>query len=155
MRPERIIVGEVRGAEAMDMLQAMNTGHDGSLTTVHANTPRDALSRLENMVSMTGIAFPIKTLREQIASAIDVVMQVERHEDGRRRVVSVAEINGMEGDTLTMSELFTFERRGRDEHGNVLGVFKPTGIVPGFYRDLAAKGIHIPIEMFEPSAGGK
>jgi pilus assembly protein CpaF len=155
MRPERIIVGEVRGAEAMDMLQAMNTGHDGSLTTVHANTPRDALSRLENMVSMTGIAFPIKTLREQIASAIDVVMQVERHEDGRRRVVSVAEINGMEGDTITMSELFTFERRGRDEHGNVLGVFKPTGIVPGFYRDLAAKGIHIPIEMFEPSAGGK
>jgi len=154
MRPERIIVGEVRGAEAMDMLQAMNTGHDGSLTTIHANTPRDALSRVENMVSMTGIAFPIRTLREQIASAIDLVMQVERHEDGRRRVVSVAEINGMEGDTITMSELFTFQRRGRDEHGNVLGVFKPTGIVPAFYRDLAAKGIHIPIETFEPSAGG-
>jgi pilus assembly protein CpaF len=155
MRPERIIVGEVRGPEALDMLQAMNTGHDGSLTTIHANTPRDALSRVENMVSMTGIAFPIKTLREQIASAIDVVMQVERHEDGRRRVVSVCEINGMEGDTITMSELFTFKRSGRDEDGNVLGAFKPTGIIPGFYRDLAARGINIPIEVFDPSLGDR
>jgi pilus assembly protein CpaF len=155
MRPERIIVGEVRGAEALDMLQAMNTRHDGSLTTIHANTPRDALSRIENMVSMTGISFPVKTLREQIASAIDVIMQVERHEDGRRRVVSVCEINGMEGDTITMSELFTYERRGRDEHGNVVGAFKPTGIIPGFYRDLAAKGIDLPIEVFEPALGGR
>jgi pilus assembly protein CpaF len=155
MRPERIIVGEVRGAEALDMLQAMNTGHDGSLTTVHANSPRDALSRIENMVSMTGISFPPKTLREQVASAVDVIMQVERHEDGRRRVVSVCEINGMEGDTITMSELFKFERRGRDEHGNVLGTFKPTGIIPGFHRDLASKGIKLPIEVFEPALGDR
>jgi pilus assembly protein CpaF len=155
MRPERIIVGEVRGAEALDMLQAMNTGHDGSLTTIHANTPRDALSRIENMVSMTGITFPVKTLREQIASAVDVIMQVERHEDGRRRVVSVCEINGMEGDTITMSELFSYERRGRDDQGNVLGTFKPTGIIPSFYRDLAAKGIQLPIDVFEPSTGDR
>ncbi len=153
MRPERIIVGEVRGAEALDMLQAMNTGHDGSLTTIHANTPRDALGRVENMVSMTGITFPIKTLREQIASAIDLVIQIERHEDGKRRVVSLAEINGMEGDIITMSDLFTFDRQGRDEDGNVLGSLKPTGIIPAFHRDLAAKGINIPMETFDPSAG--
>jgi pilus assembly protein CpaF len=155
MRPERIIVGEVRGGEALDMLQAMNTGHDGSLTTIHANTPRDALGRVENMVSMTGIAFPTKTLREQIASAIDLVIQIERHEDGKRRVVSLAEINGMEGEIITMSELFKFERRGRDEDGNVLGALQPTGIIPGFHRDLAAKGIRIPIEVFEPVSGGR
>jgi pilus assembly protein CpaF len=153
MRPERIIVGEVRGEEALDMLQAMNTGHDGSLTTIHANTPRDALGRVENMVSMTGISFPVKTLREQIASAINVVIQVERHEDGKRRVVSLAEISGMEGDIITMSDLFVFERRGRDEDGNVLGELKPTGIIPGFFRDLDAKGVKIPIEVFEPSTG--
>lgn len=155
MRPERIIVGEVRGPEALDMLQAMNTGHDGSLTTIHANTPRDALSRVENMVSMTGITFPVKTLREQISSAIDLVIQIERHEDGKRRVVSLCEINGMEGEIITMSELFTFERRGRDDQGNVLGSLKPTGIIPGFHRDLEAKGIRIPIEVFEPAAGGR
>jgi len=153
MRPERIIVGEVRGEEALDMLQAMNTGHDGSLTTIHANTPRDALSRVENMVSMTGISFPVKTLREQISSAIDIVIQVERHEDGKRRVVSLAEISGMEGDIITMSDLFAFERRGRDEEGNVLGELKPTGIIPAFYRDLSGKGIDFPIEVFEPSTG--
>ena len=153
MRPERIIVGEVRGEEALDMLQAMNTGHDGSLTTIHANTPRDALGRVENMVSMTGISFPVKTLREQIAAAINVVIQVERHEDGKRRVVSLAEISGMEGDIITMSDLFVFERRGRDEDGNVLGELKPTGIIPGFYRDLDAKGVKIPIDVFDPSTG--
>jgi len=153
MRPERIIVGEVRGEEALDMLQAMNTGHDGSLTTIHANTPRDALGRVENMVSMTGISFPVKTLREQIAAAINVVIQVERHEDGKRRVVSLAEISGMEGDIITMSDLFVFERRGRDEEGNVLGELKPTGIIPGFYRDLDAKGVKIPIDVFDPSTG--
>ena len=155
MRPERIIVGEVRGEEALDMLQAMNTGHDGSLTTIHANTPRDALGRVENLVSMSGINFPVKTLREQISSAIDLVIQVERHEDGKRRVVSLAEINGMEGEIITMSELFRFDRRGRDEDGNVLGALKPTGIIPAFHRDLAAKGIHIPIEVFEPMAGDR
>jgi len=149
MRPDRIIVGEVRGAEALDMLQAMNTGHDGSLTTVHANTPRDALSRIENMVSMSGVNFPTKTLRAQIASAIDVVIQVERHEDGKRRLVSVQEINGMEGDVITMSELFTFQRQGLDEHGNVQGSLRSTGIIPAFHKALMAKGIRIPIEMFE------
>jgi pilus assembly protein CpaF len=154
MRPERIIVGEVRGAEAFDMLQAMNTGHDGSLTTIHANTPRDALSRVENMVAMTGISFPIKALREQIASAIDLVIQIARHEDGKRRVVSLAEINGMEGEIITMSEIFSFRREGLDEDGNVLGSLKPTGIVPAFYKKMASKGIHIPIEVFQGSSGG-
>jgi len=149
MRPDRIVVGEVRGPEAMDMLQAMNTGHDGSLTTVHANTPRDALSRIESMVSMTGISFPTKVLREQIASAIDVVVQVARHEDGRRRMVSVQEVNGMEGDIITMSELFKFERRGLDADGTVLGELKATGIVPAFHKTLAAKAITLPIALFD------
>ena len=151
MRPERIIVGEVRGAEALDMLQAMNTGHDGSLTTIHANTPRDALSRVETMVSMTGINFPPKTLRAQIASAIDVVLQIERHEDGRRRLTSVQEIDGMEGDIITMSELFTFERQGLDKEGNVLGSLRATGVIPSFQKRLHRKGIEIPVEIYEPS----
>jgi pilus assembly protein CpaF len=148
MRPDRIVLGEVRGGEALDMLQAMNTGHDGSLTTIHANTPRDALGRIENMVSMTGISFPTKALRSQIASAIDIVIQVERMEDGRRRVVSLQEINGMEGDIITSTELFAFERRGVDAKGNVLGDLKPTGIVPSFLRDVHARGIELPIDVF-------
>jgi pilus assembly protein CpaF len=148
MRPDRIVLGEVRGGEALDMLQAMNTGHDGSLTTIHANTPRDALGRIENMVSMTGISFPVKALRSQISSAIDIVIQVERMEDGRRRVVSVQEINGMEGDVITSTELFAFERRGVDSEGNVLGELRSTGIVPGFFRDMHARGIDLPIELF-------
>jgi pilus assembly protein CpaF len=151
MRPERVIIGEVRGAEALDMLQAMNTGHDGSLTTIHANTPRDALSRIENMVSMTGISFPTKTLRAQLASALDVIVQIERHEDGKRRLVSVQEINGMEGDVITMSELFAFERSGLDEKGNVLGKLRATGVVPAFHKTLKAKGLEIPVEVFEPA----
>ena len=155
MRPERIIVGEVRGAEALDMLQAMNTGHDGSLTTVHANTPRDALGRVENMVSMSGISFPLKSLRAQIASAVNVVVQVERHEDGRRRMVSVQEINGMEGDVITMSELFVFDRRGIDANGQVQGELRATGIIPAFHRLLARKGIDVPIETFSPVVNDK
>jgi len=150
MRPDRIVVGECRGGEALDMLQAMNTGHDGSLTTIHANTPRDALTRVENMVSMTGINFTSKVLREQIASAINVVIQLSRHEDGRRRLVSMQEINGMEGEIITMSELFKFEREGVDEDGNVQGGLKPTGIVPGFHKTMAARGIDVPIEVFHP-----
>ena len=150
MRPERIIVGEVRGGEALDMLQAMNTGHDGSLTTVHANTPRDALSRIENMVSMTGISFPIKALRAQIASAIDIVIQVSRLEDGTRRLTSLQEVNGMEGEIITMSDLFNFERQGMSEDGKVKGRLKATGVVPAFYKSLAPRGIHLPIETFEP-----
>ena len=155
MRPERIIVGEVRGAEALDMLQAMNTGHDGSLTTIHANTPRDALGRVENMVSMTGINFPIKALRAQIAAAIDVVIQVSRLDDGTRKLVSIQEINGMEGDIITMSELFTFDRTGVDSDGKVTGRIKATGVVPGFFKNLAPRGIDLPIEMFEPDWSGK
>jgi pilus assembly protein CpaF len=153
MRPERIIVGEVRGAEALDMLQAMNTGHDGSLTTVHANSPRDALSRIETMVSMTGITFPIRALRAQMASAINVVIQVSRDEDGKRRLVSLQEINGMEGEVVTMSEIFAFERRGLDANGNVLGELKATGVVPAFQRRLAARGIELPVSLFSISGG--
>ena len=148
MRPDRIVIGEVRGGEALDMLQAMNTGHDGSLTTIHANTPRDALGRVENMVSMTGVSFPVKALRAQIASAIDVVIQVERQEDGRRRVVSLQETNGMEGDVITTSELFKFERRGLDKEGNVQGQLVATGVVPSFDKRLRERGIELPLELF-------
>jgi len=150
MRPDRIVIGEVRGGEALDMLAAMNTGHDGSLTTVHANTPRDALGRIENMVAMTGATFPIKALRQQIASAIDVVVQLERQEDGKRRLVSVQEINGMEGEIITMTEIFTFERRGIGEHGEVLGDYRPTGMVPAFRDELAKRGIDLPLSLFRP-----
>ena len=153
MRPERIIVGEVRGAEALDMLQAMNTGHDGSLTTIHANSPRDALSRVETMVSMTGITFPIKALRAQMASAIDVVIQVTRDEDGRRRLVSLQEINGMEGDVVTMSEIFTFERSGVDAAGNVQGELRPTGVVPAFQKRLSRRGLELPASLFSVPTG--
>jgi pilus assembly protein CpaF len=153
MRPERIIIGEVRGAEALDMLQAMNTGHDGSLTTVHANSPRDALSRIETMVSMSGISFPMRALRAQMASAINVVIQVARDEDGKRRVVSLQEINGMEGEVITMSEIFAFERRGVDANGNVLGELKATGVVPAFQRRLAGRGIELPMSLFSLAPG--
>jgi pilus assembly protein CpaF len=128
----------------------MNTGHDGSLTTIHANSPRDALGRIENMVSMTGINFPINALRSQISSAIDIVLQVARLEDGKRKVVSVQEINGMEGDIITMTELFTFQREGMDEEGNVNGKLRATGIVPAFHKNLSHRGIDLPIEVFEP-----
>jgi len=148
MRPDRIVVGEVRGGEALDMLQAMNTGHDGSLTTVHANTPRDALGRIETMVSMTGIAFPIRALRAQIASAINIVIQVQRGDDGRRRVTSVQEISGMEGDIITMSEIFTFRRSGVDAEGNVQGRLEATGVVPAFHQRVAVRGIDLPIGAF-------
>jgi pilus assembly protein CpaF len=150
MRPDRIVIGEVRGAEALDMLTAMNTGHDGSLTTIHANTARDALGRVENMVSMTGATFPIKALRQQIASAINVVIQLERQEDGKRRLISVQEINGMEGDIITMTEIFGFVRQGMGEHGEVLGDFRPTGMVPAFRDVLAKRGIELPLNLFRP-----
>ncbi|MCB2256246.1 CpaF family protein [Pseudomonas chlororaphis] len=150
MRPDRIVIGEVRGAEALDMLTAMNTGHDGSLTTIHANTARDALGRIENMVSMTGATFPIKALRQQIASAIGVVIQLERQEDGTRRLVSVQEINGMEGEIITMTEIFSFVRNGVGEKGEVLGEFRPTGMVPAFRDVLAKRGIELPLSLFRP-----
>lgn len=150
MRPDRIIVGEVRSDEAFDMLQAMNTGHDGSLTTVHANTPRDALSRLENMVAMTGLDLPAKMVRAQIASAIHVVLQLARMEDGKRKLISIQEIQGMEGDIITMSEIFKFQRKGVDEHGNVLGSFKATGVVPKFHEDFQKRGIELSFDIFDP-----
>jgi len=148
MRPDRIVVGEVRGAEALDMLQAMNTGHDGSLTTIHANSSRDALSRVETMVAMTGITFPISALRNQSASAIDVIIHMERQEDGCRRIISVQEISGLEADTIVMSEIFNFSRSGVDEKGNVIGKFSATGIVPEFYDRIRKRGIELPISEF-------
>jgi len=151
MRPDRIIVGEVRGSEALDMLQAMNTGHDGSLTTVHANSARDALSRIENMVAMAGVDLPTRTVRSQIASAIDVVMQLERMEDGKRRLVSVQEIQGMEGDIITMAEIFRFERHGIDDENHVLGQFLASGVVPNFHDHLRRRGIELDLALFEPS----
>ena len=148
MRPDRIVVGEVRGAESLDMLQAMNTGHDGSLTTVHANSPRDAIGRIETMVSMTGISFPIRALRAQIASAVNIVIQVQRGDDGKRRVVSIQEISGMEGEIITMSEIFTFRRTGVDAEGNILGRLEATGVVPAFHKRVAVRGIDLPVSVF-------
>jgi pilus assembly protein CpaF len=149
MRPDRIIVGEVRGEEALDMLQAMNTGHDGSLTTIHANTPRDALSRLETMVAMGSLNIPENALRRQIASAIDVVVQITRLSDGTRKVVSLAEITGMEGDVVSMQDIFVYRKRGIRDNGEVLGEFIPTGIRPKFAEKLLVSGIQLPMSMFE------
>jgi pilus assembly protein CpaF len=144
MRPDRIIVGEVRAGEAFDMLQAMNTGHDGSMTTVHANTPRDALARLEQMVSMAGLDLPARAIRSQIASAIEVVVQLKRFSDGSRRVISVQEIDGLEGDVVTMQEVFRFEQTGVNSGGQVQGRFVWTGLRPRFLERLAACGVRLP-----------
>jgi pilus assembly protein CpaF len=149
MRPDRIVVGEVRGGEAIDMLQAMNTGHDGSLTTIHANTARDALARLETMVAMAGFQLPPRAVKEQIASAIDLVVQVARNSDGTRRVTSLSEIIGMEENVITMQEIFLFEKQGIDEEGRVVGQFRPTGIRPRFADRLRIAGIVLPLEMFD------
>ncbi|MBB4641214.1 CpaF family protein [Rhizorhapis suberifaciens] len=152
MRPDRIIVGEVRAGEAFDMLQAMNTGHDGSMTTVHANTPRDALSRVEQMIGMSGVDISSRSARGQIASALNVVVQVQRIADGRRKLVSVSEITGMEGEVITMQEIFRFRMTGRSEDGAVLGHFEATGIRPKFMNELADRGIYLPAELFRPDA---
>jgi pilus assembly protein CpaF len=149
MRPDRIVVGEVRGEEALDMLQAMNTGHDGSLTTIHANSPRDALSRLETMVAMANLNIPDKAIRRQIASAVDLVVQISRLSDGTRRVTAISEITGMESDVITMQDIFVFERRGIGEKGEVIGEFVPTGIRPKLAERLETSGVHLPFEMFE------
>lgn len=149
MRPDRIVIGEVRGGEAIDMLQAMNTGHDGSLTTVHANTPRDALSRLETMIQMIGMGLSDRAMRQQMASALDLVVQVARLSDGTRRLTSIAEITGMEGETITMQEIFLFERTGVDAQGQVIGRFRPTGIRPRFAERLKASGMQLPRVFFE------
>jgi len=150
MRPDRIIVGEVRGEEALDMLQAMNTGHDGSLTTVHSNSPRDALSRLETMVAMSNLNIPTVAIRRQIASAIDVVVQVSRLSDGTRRVTNLAEITGMEKEIVTMQDIFVFQKQGIRESGEVLGEFVATGIRPKFSERLLVTGIQLASSMFEP-----
>jgi len=152
MRPDRIIVGEVRGEEALDMLQAMNTGHDGSLTTIHANTPRDALSRLETMVAMASLNIPENAVRRQISSAIDVVVQVNRMSDGTRKIVSVAEITGMEGSVVTMQDIFVYSKRGIKENGEVLGDFVATGVRPKFSERLLVSGVMLPTSMFSPAS---
>jgi pilus assembly protein CpaF len=149
MRPDRIVIGEVRGGEAIDMLQAMNTGHDGSLTTIHANTTRDAVARLETMIQMTGMRLSDRAMRQQIASALDVVVQVARLSDGTRRVTSISEITGMEGEAITMQEIFQFERTGIDREGKVTGRFRPTGIRPRFSERLKAYGMQLPRIFFE------
>jgi pilus assembly protein CpaF len=149
MRPDRIIVGEVRSAEALDMLQAMNTGHEGSLTTIHANTPRDALARLETMILMAGTALPTRAMREQISSAIDVLIQIARLADGSRRVMSITEVTGMEGDVMTTQEVYRFRRRGITAEGQVVGQFEATGVRPLFVERLKIAGVELPAQMFE------
>jgi pilus assembly protein CpaF len=151
MRPDRIILGEVRGAEALDMLQAMNTGHEGSLATVHANTPRDALTRLENMIGMAGLNLPPKAARHQISSAIGVIIQVARLTDGRRKMTSIQEITGMEGEVINLQEIFTFKRAGVDKNGKVCGHFCATGVRPKFSERLQAFGVAVPDTLYDPT----
>ncbi len=154
MRPDRIIVGECRGGEALDMLQAMNTGHDGSLTTVHANSPRDVISRLETMVMMSGMELPSKAIREQIASAVDIVIHESRLSDGSRKVVAISEVTGLEGSQIVMQDIFSFKQTGVGENGKVLGSFRPTGAMPTWYDQLAGRGIVCDARMFDPSYSG-
>jgi pilus assembly protein CpaF len=153
MRPDRILVGEVRGAEAFDMLQAMNTGHEGSLGTVHANTPRDALARIENMVMMAGFELPVKAIREQMQSAIHLVIQIARFPDGTRKVTAVAEVSGMEGQIVTMQDLFRYEQTGVDTDGRILGELRTTGIRPRFVEKFEVSGIHLPTDLFAAAGG--
>jgi pilus assembly protein CpaF len=149
MRPDRIIIGEVRGEEAFDMLQAMNTGHEGSMTTIHANTPRDAISRLESMVAMGNLNLNEKSVRQQIASAITIVVQATRLSDGTRKVTSISEITGMEENVISMQEIFSFERKGIGPDGRVIGVFKPSRIRPKFLERLRVSGVVLPPTIFE------
>jgi pilus assembly protein CpaF len=149
MRPDRIIVGEVRGEEALDMLQAMNTGHDGSLTTVHANTPRDAVGRLEVMVGMGNANMSVRSIRQQVASAVDVFVQVARFSDGARRITHITEVTGMEGDLVTLQDIFAFDKRGLTEDYKVRGMFRATGVRPKFYERLQACGLNVPLEIFQ------
>jgi pilus assembly protein CpaF len=153
MRPDRIVVGEVRGGEALDMMQAMNTGHDGSLTTVHANSPRDALSRIETMMSMAGLDIPDKAIRQQVASAVNIVVQLARLSDGSRRLVSLQEITGLETDTISMQEIFRFTQLGVDDRGRVMGRFGPTGIRPRCSDRIKANGIDLEGSIFSETAG--
>jgi pilus assembly protein CpaF len=153
MRPDRIVVGEVRGDESLDMLQAMNTGHDGSLTTIHANTPRDALTRLETMVAMTNLNIPETAIRRQIASALDLIVQVARMSDGTRKITSITEVVGMEGDVVTMQDIFDFKKTGLGDKGEVLGEYLPTGVRPRLSERLLEAGIRFPEGMFDRPGG--
>ncbi|MBM7572607.1 CpaF family protein [Aquibacillus albus] len=148
MRPDRVVIGEVRGAEALDMLQAMNTGHDGSLATGHSNSPRDMISRLETMVLLAGVELPVKAIREQISGAIDVIIQQSRLKDGSRKIVSITEVQGLEGDVVVLQDIFTFEQKGLDEQGKVMGELVPTGVRPKFFDRLESSGIDIPMSVF-------
>jgi pilus assembly protein CpaF len=147
MRPDRIVVGECRGAEAFDMLQAMNTGHEGSMTTLHANTPRDALARVENMILMAGMELPHRAIREQIAAALDMIVQLERMRDGSRKVINITEVEGMEGDVIVMTDIFKFEQAGIED-GRIIGRLRSTGIRPKFMHKIEASGIHLPPTIF-------
>ena len=151
MRPDRIVVGEVRGGEALDMLQAMNTGHDGSLTTVHSNSPRDAISRLETLVLMAGMELPLKVVRTQISSAIDLIVQQTRLKDGKRKVTAITEVAGMEGDVVVLTDIFKFNQTGVTQDGQVLGELQPTGIRPNFSSRLEAAGFKLGAEVFMTS----
>jgi pilus assembly protein CpaF len=149
MRPDRIVVGECRGAEALDMLQAMNTGHDGSLTTAHANTPRDLISRLEVMVMMTGMELPVQAIREMVASAVDIVVQQTRFSDGSRKVINISEITGVESGTVQMQDIFRYQQKGFDNDGRVAGEFQTTGRIPEFYEELRARGLKVDMSIFQ------
>lgn len=155
MRPDRIVVGEVRGAESLDMLQAMNTGHEGSISTLHANSPRDAISRMETLVLMAGMDLPLRAIREQISSAIDIIVQISRHKDGVRRVTSITEVHGMEGEIVTLQDAFTFDySAGFDEDGRLRGRIEPTGVRPRFAERIADHGIALPMSLFQPDLRG-
>ena len=154
MRPDRIVVGEVRGGEALDMLQSMNTGHDGSLSTIHANSPRDSISRLETMVLMAGVDIPVRAIREQIAAAIDLVVHQARMRDGTRRITQVTEVVGMEGDVVTLQDLFAFDyRSGLDDQGRYRGTIQPTGLRPRFSERLGEQGVRLDPDLFAAHAG--
>jgi len=152
MRPDRIVVGECRGGEALDMLQAMNTGHDGSLSTAHANSPRDCISRLEVMVMMAGVDLPILAIREQISSAVNLIVQQTRFACGSRKIISICEVAGVEGNRIQLGEIFRFQQNGYGEDGKVKGEFVSTGIVPQFYEELAKRGLEVDMDIFSPSA---
>jgi pilus assembly protein CpaF len=154
MRPDRIIVGEIRDGAALDMLQAMNTGHDGSMTTAHSNSPRDTIARIETMTLMAGFDLPVRAIREQIASAIDLIVHGERLRDGSRKIVNITEVAGMEGDVITLTDLFIFEQTGY-EGDKILGRLRPTGLRPKFMDKLEAAGIHLPPQIFGIGAGGR
>jgi pilus assembly protein CpaF len=151
MRPDRVVVGECRGGEALDMLQAMNTGHDGSLTTLHANNPRDSIARLETLVMMSGVAMPLKAIREQIASAVHLIVQQSRLSDGSRKITYITEVAGIQGDVVSLQDIFVYKQEGLDKKRKIIGRFMPTGFIPKFVEDMEAKGLKISRGLFSPA----